>query len=35
MSHWLRDLPAQKTTPARSGLGATLNDPYLIAVVPV
>ena len=33
MSHWLRDLPAQKTTPARSGLVATLNDPYLIAVV--
>ena len=33
MSRWFRELNAQKTAPARSGLVATLNDPYLIAVV--
>jgi hypothetical protein len=33
MSHWLRELHAQKAAPTWSGLVARLNDPYLIAVV--
>ena len=32
MSRWLRELHAQETVPARSGLIAKLNNPYLIAV---
>ena len=33
MSHWLRELYAQKAAPAWSCLVATLNDPALIAAV--
>jgi hypothetical protein len=35
MSHGLREVYAQKAAPTRSGLVATLNDPYLIYLIAV